>query len=531
MAIHSSSRSGHRPGFASKMPFKPFSKTSINITLTGGESCTYSTLDPIKGTAEVSVKGPTSFSHIEVALIGSVTTLVDAAGRSGAIVGGESSASQQFLKLTQPLDLETLGITDSVLQPGSFKVPFTFVVPTQLLPRACSHRSTSGAVRDSHLKLPPTMGDKRVVFGLLTSPDFAPDPGVKIEYCVLVTIFEGLRSVDKVARKIRIIPAVDEEPPLSFQGEGPYVLRKEKSLRKSFFGSKIGRVAVSASEPSSFRLPAENSEICDPSTFVRVSIRFDPAHANDSPPILSSLCSKLLINTSWATTPRIELKHQVVARFGPDFRDVTSDALTDEVSLSSLTLSSNGVQWTRHDSFDPRASIVSTRTVASEMTMNQEDIIISPTKSWTESSPFYTASIMVPLSLPASKHTWLPTFHTCLVSRTYALSLNLAVSSGSSSSKLELIVPIQVSKKHTEQGQAELDLADAHAQALMEADEAFVARSTLSVQHPPSDIVRVGFPSLVGGVSMRNEGERPPEYGRLSGWSGGTVHRERISRF
>jgi len=102
---------------------------------------------------------------------------------------------------------------------------------------------------------------------------------------------------------------------------------------------------------------------------------------------------------------------------------------------------------------------------------------------------------------------------------------------------MELIIPVQMSQKNTTRGQAAIDLADAQAQAAFDAEEAFIARSTLAVQpaqqEMPSAISRVGFPSVIGAVPLGNSmaNEMPPDYVGESSWGGGRVLMERSARF
>lgn len=64
------------------------------------------------------------------------------------------------------------------------------------------------------------------------------------------------------------------------------------------------------------------------------------------------------------------------------------------------------------------------------------------------SKPFYTASVVIPITIPSSKRL-VPTFHSCLISRVYGLELNVSYNTGSSTKSLlghtaSLRVPIQV---------------------------------------------------------------------------------------
>ncbi|GAB1203599.1 hypothetical protein APSETT445_002235 [Aspergillus pseudonomiae] len=71
----------------------------------------------------------------------------------------------------------------------------------------------------------------------------------------------------------------------------------------------------------------------------------------------------------------------------------------------------------------------------------------SPTTSPTEDrGTYYTAAVIVPITLPQTK-AFVPTFHSCLISRTYALDLNLCYHTPNASlltSRISLRLPIQI---------------------------------------------------------------------------------------
>ncbi|KAI7633257.1 hypothetical protein KC322_g22427, partial [Hortaea werneckii] len=59
---------------------------------------------------------------------------------------------------------------------------------------------------------------------------------------------------------------------------------------------------------------------------------------------------------------------------------------------------------------------------------------------------YYTARLLVPITLPNHK-AFVPTFHSCLVSRQYALKLDLSISgTGGIAPSLDLKLPIQISQ-------------------------------------------------------------------------------------
>lgn len=75
----------------------------------------------------------------------------------------------------------------------------------------------------------------------------------------------------------------------------------------------------------------------------------------------------------------------------------------------------------------------------------------------------HEAAVYVPLEIPAGHKTFLPTFHSCLVSRVYAVQLSFGV--GGANTTVQLVVPVQVAVEATEDGMALSHEADEAAEA------------------------------------------------------------------
>src|ERR1700744_2256400 len=101
----------------------------------------YSPLDTIAGSVTITVRQPTPFSDISINLVGVTQCSVDNPNASGG--HSSSDAMHRFLAVAQPIPEESLPLP-MVLQPGqTYTFPFSFVVPAQMLPRACSHAVNS----------------------------------------------------------------------------------------------------------------------------------------------------------------------------------------------------------------------------------------------------------------------------------------------------------------------------------------------------------------------------------------------------
>ena len=137
----------------------------------------YTTYDDIRG--HVVVKGliPTSFSAVEISLLGTIrTTHPDHI----APVITAPGMQHVFLKLNMPVPASAYSTDDTDdtseentydLIPGQpLRIPFHFVVPARLLPVACNHEVESQPIQEAHLQPPPSLGGF-----ILPRDDLAPE--------------------------------------------------------------------------------------------------------------------------------------------------------------------------------------------------------------------------------------------------------------------------------------------------------------------------------------------------------------------
>lgn len=352
----------------------------------------------------------------------------------------------QFLRLSQPVDETMLQIPRIAEKGKKYTFPFTFVIPGRLPDSSCTHRVKNGAVREAHLRLPPSAGDPCFLGedGCLVD-DLFPDMA-RISYYVRVKILRGCGSDGRVialadsSRKVRVTPNVEEVPPIHVEDHpGDYVLRAEKSIKKGIFKGKLGRLTVEAEQPRDLGLGP-----CPASTLVPVSLWFTVADESFEPPKLGTLTAKLRVLTFFSTSTINYIP-------GPSSR--THDALLGHYSVL-LLLSSRymgGVNWSKQPLQGPTT---------------------------------YKATLLVPITVPKCKEL-VPSFMACLISRSYILDLSVAVQASTySCTSVLLKIPLQVSHPSTPS-----PLAATSASANV--DEFFTPRSAA----PPSGSEQNG-PSL-----------------------------------
>lgn len=386
-------------------------------------------------------------------------------------VANNLKAFHPFLKLRQPIDPSTYPEPREFKPLETYIFPFTFVVPEHLLLHSCSHFTNNPHLKSAHTQLPPTLGDAMFSDdGKTMINDMAPMMS-EISYKLKVAVMKKNRppnprpfwAISSVAKKIRIIPATMEQPPLEVgcNNINGYRVRQEKHVRKALLGGKAGRLVVSAAQPKPLQLPAPGSKgfKAPVSSHVRLHVRFDPETEDEQPPRLKSTASKLKVSTFYGTKPWTDFPSKYIAEA---YQHPAHDVYSETISLSSLCVAS--AQWKKHDGTEVSLNDSRRSSYVSDTSSSLADSLThhpSASSSYCGKT-FYTASIVVPVTLPANK-TLVPTFHSCLVSRLYTLDLSLSYQPASKklplTPSISLKIPIQITSAPGN-GLASLDMSN-----------------------------------------------------------------------
>ncbi|KAI9875616.1 MAG: hypothetical protein M1830_008203 [Pleopsidium flavum] len=462
----------------------PKSKLAVDITLNDDQHdayvSSYATLDSIEGEVSITAPSDTRFDDILITFEGSTKTYVEKIA-STAPTNGRTQAYHNFLRLTQPINDASFPQPRIAEAGRTYRFPFHFVVPERLLPQSCTHSRENEQVHDVHLQLPPSLGDPMLASdGRSLMDDMAPDMST-ISYAIKVRAVQNRERDGKhiiladSAKKLRIIPATEERPPLTVTDsvDEDYIFRKEKDLKKGMFKGKLGRLTMEAAQPKALQLPAPRSEsTCSPTTMATVTLRFDPADESAQPPRLGQLWNKLKVATFFGTLPMRNFPTKAsVGNY-----DSQRGLFVETLNLSSRCVES--AQWEQHTSSSHPTPIRRDSTFS----ISSATSIPKPSSAYA-GTIFYTAKILVPITLPTNR-TFTPTFHSCLISRIYALDFSLSMHTGTSVSAptMHLKVPLQISSAGNPLARPEISAAEAEAIAGREADDFFNPRSVA----PPS---------------------------------------------
>ncbi|KLJ11703.1 hypothetical protein EMPG_13125 [Blastomyces silverae] len=433
------------------------SKPSVIISLKnqqGSPINSYTTLDRIEGEVSVTSDYDTCFAHLSISFEGTSRTVIETPGVSGPAIG-RYSAFHTFLRLVQPIDEQQYPQPRIIGAGQTYTFPFTFVVPKHLLPNSCNHKCNHPQVHAEHTLLPPSLGDPTISGNGSTLLDDMTPQMMQIQYAIRAQIFKAspvdasLKVLVDTRQKVRVIPAVDQAPPLSVPDDSEeYRIRKEKDVKKGALRGKIGRIVMAAAQPKAIPVPASTATQPaegTPSTMVTLHLRFDPTNENQQPPRLSRVWTRLKVNTFFSAEPWADIPAKSTSLTWA----LNRGFYTDTVSLASRCVAS--ATWKKHTGNSPCPSAASSvhRRDSFQSTSSVESLV-GPSAEYAGET-YYTACILVPISLPSTR-AYIPTFHSCLSSRTYALEISLSYHTPSASltvPTLALRVPVQISTRES----------------------------------------------------------------------------------
>ncbi|KAK6837177.1 hypothetical protein RU639_001415 [Aspergillus parasiticus] len=365
----------------------------------------YTTGEQIEGEVTITVDAETKFNEINISLEGSsrVTLLQPMTTQL------DTGASHTLLTLDQPID-EVNYPASRVLRPGKvYKFPYTFIVSNKLPLKPCSHESTHISIRQAHTEAPPSLLLRNLSQSLC-----------EISYLIRVSVCrqnsnnsEKLVTLASCTKPLHLIPVHGEE--LSFSRSEKHDMYRSsivQEIKSQWKRQALGRLEAVASTLQPIQVPS----LCLPTdtvnTYVAVQLQFDPVR-DTLPPRLAKIYPTLKQSTLFSTKPQDDYPsiNNIIAN------QMSRGAHVQVSSLPSHTISS--IRWTKH--MLPQYSGSSGFDQSSQPNSTTE-----PGLSLTSSTGYYyTASVMLPVSLPSNSDL-APTFHSCLVSRTYALELRLS---------------------------------------------------------------------------------------------------------
>lgn len=385
----------------------------------------YTSGSVIAGRAIVKTLRDTAFDHFDIVFTGIAATRLD------FVQQYPSYSFRPFLKLRMPISEDDVP-EDRVFKAGrTYSIPFHFVVPHQLPMGACKHQCEPGPVLDHHLRLPPTIG-------FWSADDQAPEMA-QIEYAVKARAVRqelGDAPASKVMQGqhiVKVLPASPEDAPLdiTFRDER-YTMAKTKTIRKNLFSAKTGKLTAASTQPEAVMFSADGRDAS--MSTARINLEFVPDSADTAPPKINSVSAKLLSTTFFGAAPVNYLPNlgpRTAYHGNPCLNYTTTNNLFN-TSVDKVSWSQEKVNTGRRDS-GYSSSHLSPDSDAMGKSSNKKSA--EPIK--------HVASLDIPFTVTNdNRKIFLPTFHSCLISRTYVLQLCLSV--GPTNTTMTTSVPVQV---------------------------------------------------------------------------------------
>lgn len=413
---------------------RPAARLALNIEVDGPQ--TFTTRERMIGRLTVKPMIDAPFDKLEIKLHGISRTygrrVVPHAPNARTV-----TTAHRFLELTQP-DLAHCSPEDKVFRSGHhYTFPFEFAIPDRMLPATCRHVVESPEVHKLHTLLPPSLGDQQAD----GASDYAPRR-VSVKYRIVARVFK----VDGPAGQSKMdVLACDSKRILFLPSDADSMLLPEVSTHidrvgecvplRTLWAKRFGNLAVSSIQASTFRARKLHFGMwhSDLSGHVKLELVFVPAFDGAEPPKQIDLSGVFRTETISAVNPLVQLP-STDPWLGPEL---------DRHIAPSIILSSQAVgnlSWTK---------ISAAGTESGEKCPSYEALPCRRPPECPGLGSHYSAEIVAPLTA-AVGCALVPTFHSCLISRTYSVDLRLStrILTIGSFSTMRLKVPVLVVHEH-----------------------------------------------------------------------------------
>ncbi|KAM0426462.1 hypothetical protein ACHAPT_008153 [Fusarium lateritium] len=396
------------------------------------ESKVYTSGSSVTGCVTITPQTDLSFESLEVVFTGSTSTLVQMLQREAP------RATHNFLELKMPIPEESLPESGVLMAGLPYTLPFSFVIPYQLPSAACKNRNP--VIRDRHLQPPPTIGSWE--HDDLALHTITVDYAVKAKITLKDKIDKkGKPEAIQTRHLVKVMPFFPEQPPLHIHPANPnYQLSQEKLVRKDLLSAKIGHLRVTAVQPDPVVLSADKLQPSE--TVVPIELEFWPASSKAAPPEVYAKAVSLQASTHYSTGHIDFLPDQHRHPTG-----VPNPILTYFIEDAVVLNKQEKLAWEQHPSSGEasrRGSEYSNESQESAGASSNRSRRSSRSDDIIKTAPIkHKATLMVPFTLPSpDKKVLLPTFFSCIVSRTY--TIRVILTTGPHGSSLALTLPLQI---------------------------------------------------------------------------------------
>ncbi|KAJ3459616.1 hypothetical protein MRS44_015689 [Fusarium solani] len=380
------------------------------------ESKVYTSGSSVTGSVTITPPTDLSFESLEVVFTGSTSTVVQMLQREAP------RATHTFLELKMPIPEDSLPESGVLLAGLPYTIPFSFVIPYQLPSASCKNRNP--VIRDRHLQPPPTIGS--------WEHDDLSIHSITIDYAVKAKI----TLKDKLGKKGKP-ETIQARHPVKVMPFFPRTTASSHSPRKPQLPAIAREVTV---QPDPVVLSADKLQPSEAS--VAVELEFWPASSKATPPEVYAKAASLQASTHYSTGHINFLPDQHKHPVG-----MPNPILTYFIDDAIVLDKQEKLEWEQHPS-----SGENSRRGSEYSNDSQESAGASSSRSRRSSrsddiiktaSIKHKATLKVPFELSGpDKKVLLPTFFSCLVSRTY--TIRIILTTGPHGSSLALTLPLQI---------------------------------------------------------------------------------------
>jgi hypothetical protein len=317
---------------------------------------------------------------------------------------------KEFLRMELPIYDNSWDT--NILKPGkTYRIRFKFVVPEELPIQACHHQCAHDQIKQQHLQLPASLSYRTQNFD--GSHHMSPEMA-EVRYSINFAVWQRSGKTDKAKKVVestyplQIIPIRDEHAPILVPAKSKYYqLQSEKTLSRGVMRHTVGKLAAYSAPPPAIQTHGPQPQMEEKATALKIILRFEPVQQGELPPAILSAQFQLRAMTFFGLDPWSE---------SPDLSDIST--------------------WgPRRGFWSEDASLSPDNEVKVEWKAGQED-----------DRTIFTALLETRVTLPSHRR-FPPTFHSCLVSRTYALKSQLLYQGRGrirGSSSISLSVPVEI---------------------------------------------------------------------------------------
>lgn len=298
-----------------------------------------------------------------------------------------------------------------VFKPGrTYRIPFKFVVPEQLPIQTCQHHCSNHQIQQQHLQLPASLSHKS--HGTNSFYDMSPEMA-EVMYGINFELWQTRGKAGKAKKimasihPVHIIPIRDEHAPILVPTNNTnYRLYSALNVPKGMTRRKMGKLVACSAQPPAIQIHRLQPQDGEASTSLKINLRFEPSTEDELPPKFLSAQFQLRAMTFFGLEPWKDC---------PDLSDIST--------------------WGQQGFWSDSVSLLLNNEMKVEWIASQEN-----------GQEIFTALVEAQLSL-SDDRSYPQTFHSCLVSRAYALKATLYYrvhGRNWGSSSISLSVPVEI---------------------------------------------------------------------------------------